>query len=211
MIQAINGNRKTQTRRLASSPLARVQVGDRLWVREAFRLAYGNSYYREDLGRVPRPSDLDPKTTAVEYLADGERELGGKSYPSLHMPRWASRLTLIVEDVRFQSLLDTTETDAQAEGLFFDEPTEADKEWAAARAEETGSDPEMRGVWIIPGTDCGWGRHPRAPLWGPTAVSAFHALWNSLHTNEGERWEDNPQIVALTFRVVRENIDRIGA
>ena len=71
-------------------------AGDRLWVREAWRPSYGADWYREDLGRVPSPRDFDPKTTAIEYLADGERELGGKNRPGIHMPRWASRLTLSI-------------------------------------------------------------------------------------------------------------------
>jgi len=95
--------------------------GDRLFVREAYRVNWDANSFREDLGRPPKPSEMDPTQTAVEYLADGERELGGKSYPSMHMPRWASRLTQKVVDVRVQRLQDITEDDARAEGT--QEPT----------------------------------------------------------------------------------------
>src|SRR5690606_30090952 len=78
---------------------------------------YDHDYYREDLGRCPRPSDLDPATAAIEYLADGERELGGKTRVPIHMPRWASRLTLIVEAVRFEPLQAINEADAIREGV----------------------------------------------------------------------------------------------
>jgi hypothetical protein len=42
-------------------------------------------------------------------------------------------------------------------------------------------------------------------------VAAFKALWETLHTKPGERWEDNPWIVAVSFDVHRGNIDRSEA
>ena len=79
--------------------------GDRLWVREAF------SYDRLD---VERDGILPPW-----HWADGNPESGdwSRPKPSIHMPRWASRLTLIVTDVRVQRVQDISEADAQAEGL----------------------------------------------------------------------------------------------
>ena len=78
--------------------------GDRLWVREAI------SYDRLD---VDRDGILPPW-----YWADGNPDAGDwtRPKPSIHMPRWASRLTLHVTDVRVQRLQDISEDDAQAEG-----------------------------------------------------------------------------------------------
>lgn len=90
--------------------------GDRLWVKETWRTNYGLDFYDDDLGRCPKPTDMDPETTAIEYLADGERELGGKTRVSLFMRRWMSRLTLTVTDVRVERLQDCSESDAIAEG-----------------------------------------------------------------------------------------------
>ncbi|MEE7493042.1 hypothetical protein [Methylobacterium oryzae] len=95
----------------------RFAVGDRLYVREAWRAPYDLDYRVEELGRPRRPAEFDPSTTAVEYLADGGRELGGKVRSPLHMPRWASRLTLMVTDIRVERLQDISEADAIAEGL----------------------------------------------------------------------------------------------
>jgi hypothetical protein len=76
--------------------------GDQLWVREAFcpRLGW------------PAP------VAKPHYRADDDRpEWRSLWKPSIHMPRWASRLTLIVADVRVQRLQDISEADARAEGV----------------------------------------------------------------------------------------------
>lgn len=103
------------------SERCRYRVGDLLYVREAWRAGYCTTIYDETLGRVPRPSDLKPESTAIEYLADDTFELGGDDRPSIHMPRWASRLTLSVTDVRVQLLNEISEKDALAEGMTFPE------------------------------------------------------------------------------------------
>lgn len=77
------------------------RVGDRIWVREAFcpRLGY------------PAPISMP------HYRADDDRPEWRRLWkPSIHMPRWASRLNLIVTDVRVQRLQDISEADAKAEG-----------------------------------------------------------------------------------------------
>lgn len=38
----------------------------------------------------------------------------------------------------------------------------------------------------------------------------YRDLWDNLHTAEGERWDDNPEIIALTYRVERRNIDTLS-
>ena len=108
---------------------ASVKVGDRLWVREAWRPSYSAEGWREDLGRVARPIDFDPKTTSIEYLADGEHELNGKNRPAMFMPRWASRFTLTVTAVRVQQLQEIDDAAAVAEGMF---QTGAAKLWASS-------------------------------------------------------------------------------
>lgn len=79
--------------------------GDRLWVRETFLVQpelWANSH-------GPQP---------VHYAAGQNRneveDYVGK--PSIHMPRWASRIDLEVVGVRVESLQDISEEDAVAEG-----------------------------------------------------------------------------------------------
>ena len=81
--------------------------GDRLWVREAF------SYESLD---VDRNGFMPPW-----YWADGNPESGDftRPKPSIHMPIWASRLTLIVTEVRVQRLQEISRGDAMEEGCPF--------------------------------------------------------------------------------------------
>ncbi len=126
MVRALLDGRKTQTRRLAWRPLpplpkgqvdARenrpsnwqyVHLDDRLWVREAWRIDGAGSRVSADACRDKR---------LVEYRADGYApERYGERSP-IHMPRWASRITLHVEAVRVERSWDMTEADAIAEGV----------------------------------------------------------------------------------------------
>lgn len=87
-------------------------VGDRLWVRENWQaLSFGDYLPTKD-----RVCDL--RFAATDPLADMDKEARGYPWrPSIHMPRWASRLTLVVTAVHVQRLQDITEADAIAEGV----------------------------------------------------------------------------------------------
>lgn len=164
MVRALLAGRKTQTRRLATSPLARCGLGDRLYVRESFAV---RSIFT-DVVEVGYSASLQQSHTEyVEQIpvcrAVGAKVTWPKARPSIHMPRWASRLTLIVEDVRIEPLQAISEADARAEGV----------EMVANRNFALG----------------------------------YALLWNSLHTANGQRWDDDPPVVALTLRVERGNID----
>lgn len=86
---------------------------DRLWVREAWRAGKGYDAY------PPREMSHWP----VHYEADGKPEadddmgMNGRMRASMHMPRWASRLTLTVTDLRVQRLQEISEADAISEGV----------------------------------------------------------------------------------------------
>jgi hypothetical protein len=199
MVRALLDGRKTQTRRLLNpQPVQHVPdmaftwgkftglwpddwfgrgnaidealpyaPGDRLYVREAFSYA-------------------DHLAETVWYWADGNIAAFdcGKPKPSIHLPRWASRLTLLVTDVRVQRVAEISEADARAEGI---------AEWW----------PEFEGG--VPGFTATDGDGDEI---FNNAKSAFADLWNSLHTKPGERWEDNPWVCAVSFTVRHGNIDR---
>lgn len=87
-------------------------VGDRLYVREAWHAA--RSLDSTAPRNIPRDADIEHAATARSYAEIG---LKGKLRPAMFLPRWASRLTLIVADVRVQRLNEISDEDAIAEGI----------------------------------------------------------------------------------------------
>lgn len=176
MVRALLDGRKTQTRRLATSPLRRCEPGDRLYVREAFALVGGGDpgfpIYRADYPAcVPEHFENVPTEAEVRWT------------PSIHMPRWASRLTLTVEAVRVEPLQVISEADAIAEGV---ELTETCCPPGPLYRDYLNDDGEFgRAVW------------------------SYESLWKALHG--ADSWAANPDVLVLTFRVERGNIDRSAA
>ena len=90
--------------------------GDRLWVREAHALVPSSAYRMSD--GVAQAIDPADAYRACVYREGWERS-APRWRPSIHMPRWASRLTLVVTDVRVTRLHDIIRGDAMAEGCPF--------------------------------------------------------------------------------------------
>jgi hypothetical protein len=108
MVRAILSGAKTQDRRPQTQ--APPAVGDRLWVRETWRACDEMGY---SLPGIPaRPGGL-----TLEWRADWDDTHPGPWRPSIHMPRWASRITLDVVSVWGERLHDITEAGARAEGF----------------------------------------------------------------------------------------------
>lgn len=100
------------------------QPGDVLWVRETWahvpRTAYGS------LG-MQDPTDEDMSSI---YRATFDRSPPGTGWkPSIHMPRWASRITLEITDVRVQKLKAISDADCRAEGI---------REWVVTGPDQDG-------------------------------------------------------------------------
>ncbi len=88
--------------------------GDRLWVKENFRPTGIFAMYK------PRDTKACGR---FSYQADPvqlERDKTIKWRPSIFTPRWASRITLEITNVRLERLQDITEEDALAEGADID-------------------------------------------------------------------------------------------
>lgn len=110
----------TRTGETLCCPIA--EPGDVLWVRETWADLTATHGQRQEW--------FNPETRLYErsvkpfiwYRADGEQpgvdvEPGGERWrPSIHMPRWASRLRLAVNGVRVERLQDTSDVDVTAEG-----------------------------------------------------------------------------------------------
>lgn len=101
---------------------AKWAVGDHIWVRETWSADFANHYpyepvwYRAD----------DDRASSIERLHTGERGIYSPEsktfvefrwHPSIHMPRWASRITLEIIALSFEPLQSITRNDAIAEGI----------------------------------------------------------------------------------------------
>ena len=85
------------------------QVGDRLWVRETWASQHKFDHL---------PPRLIPHDANIHYAAS--ENLGGLMHrPSIFLPRWASRLTLEITDIRVQRLQEISEDDCESEGILF--------------------------------------------------------------------------------------------
>jgi len=131
MVRALLDGRKTQTRRVIKpqprdvhAELARHakpkelgcphgQPGDLLWVRETWKPLHSENdiLYRASHGEITRHLDQD-KWFEIDWR---KRKDGWR--PSIHMPRWASRITLRVKDVRVERVQEISPEDAMAEGI----------------------------------------------------------------------------------------------
>jgi len=155
--------------------------GDRLWVRET----WCDTMHR-DPGAEPERF-IDGRVEGVEYRAshsclsfedgcpcnpDGNSKRS-EWRPSIHMPRWASRITLEITDVRVERLQAISEEDARAEGVKRD--TEPCDHIRRACAD----------------IEC----------MGPTFKSTFCELWDSLNAKRAP-WASNPWVWAISFKRV---------
>lgn len=142
-------------------------VGDTLWVRECWGLSW-NDHGHQCLCYRARGED-DPRDTMrlwdgsqwrIEKTECPAAEPPEKWRPSIHMPRWASRITLEISEVRVERVCDISEEDALAEGVRV-------FEFAQTR----------------------YGMHEYFPQTEPTAAGAFcRRLWEPLYGSK-HPWE----------------------
>ena len=134
MVRAVLEGKKTQTRRpIKPQPdadgLARLagqwvwndtdareyrcpfgHPGDYLWVKETFAT-----------GIPGCPSGVTYRADHIDPNGDGPAN-PIKWRPSIHMPRWASRITLEIINVRVEQVQEISEDDAKAEGILMNDP-----------------------------------------------------------------------------------------
>lgn len=170
--------------------------GDRLWVRETWYCDNTTApnwnpgkrieatpdlisewreslYYRADAVQTGTCCELIPECACAEYQTKSGRKRSPWR-PGIHMPRWASRITLEVTGVRVERLHDITDDDARAEGATAD---------------------EMHG-WLDEVAICRAAKVLRCSYEDPRAW--FGALW--MEINGAESWDANPWVWVVEFR-----------
>jgi hypothetical protein len=140
------------------------EPGDLLWVRETWSVHHAFD--------ADAPRDL-AGSEVVRYSAGGEGWEQARVRASIHMPRWASRLTLRVTDVRVERICDITPTDALAEGC---------GRRPCASCNEGGCDDCLGEGWI-------------------SEVDVFRELWDSIN-GKRTPWESNPWVWCISFERV---------
>lgn len=190
--------------------VTRWQKGDRLWCRES-------------IGRRGASFLGVKATNGVEeafYVADDSDVVNADGFnicpwwkskgaiPGIHMPRWASRLTLAVTDVRVQRLQEISEADCIAEGLLIAEGDGggpgAGYKWKGKGYHGAGFDAYGGPTFHVPALS---GRCSCKVADSSSPRCAYREIWNAI--NGAGSWDANPWIVALTFTVERRNIDAI--
>lgn len=200
MTRALLDNRKTQTRRVMKTQHRYMQTlrsdcdvinvkcpygvaGDVLWVREAWRAPKSlDASDATKMASLCKDAGYRLPWAPVQYEADGHRENWagvrdeiegppGRYRHARFMPRWASRITLTVTNVRVEQVQSITEADAIAEGC-------------------TGFDPEPASAG---GTIHAW----RGQSSAPDPRAHYAALWQRI--NGVESWNANPWVWVVTF------------
>lgn len=168
------------------------QPGDRLWVRETWRpvIERWSSYIEYAAGGPDLANSDRDRMTGLSKVAlrfPGARaDIHSEAWhPSIHMPRWASRINLAITGIKVERVQDISEADILADGVRV--PANA------------GGEPLLRLT----------GKHPpREFLKDPLACTVsdlLRAEWASLwcEINGRESWDANPWVWAISFKVVQ--------
>ena len=172
---------------------AKWEAGDRLWVREAWQYAdwtedgYPFVGYRADEAQrivetagpewSERLTDIWATLSEPANFSVDNRAADPRWRPGIHMPRWASRITLEVTEVRVQRVQKISEEDAKAEGV---------RPFGEA----------FPGISLDQRLTCG----ERA---GDSPYRASYAvLWDELNADRAT-WKSNPYVWAISFTIIK--------
>ena len=135
MVRAILSGRKTQTRRIMKDQPEVIPPEDECGVPGYWIPCHaGKTMVRNDMMKIACPLgmrgdqlwvretwaryniDQDSHDMAYRATKPDDWPEGGRWRPSIHMPRWASRINLLITGVRVERLNDISQEDAKSEG-----------------------------------------------------------------------------------------------
>ncbi|HDU1493030.1 TPA: hypothetical protein REW05_004683 [Klebsiella pneumoniae] len=147
-------------------------VGDRIWVREAFRVHSRATDVATLVYKASERNSWTEQTHRVPVAVCNKPATPEKWTPSLHMPRWASRILLEITGVRVERLNAISEEDAEAEGI------DMEALYDSQDCYDCIADHNMTGR--------------------PTVTGAFKYLWESIYGDES--WNSNPWVWVIDFK-----------
>ncbi|HBW1643263.1 TPA: hypothetical protein MYV30_000507 [Klebsiella pneumoniae] len=148
--------------------------GDRIWVREAFRVHSRATDVATLVYKASERNSWTEQTHRVPVAVCNKPATPEKWTPSLHMPRWASRILLEITDVRVERLNAISEEDAEAEGI------DMEALYDSQDCYDCIADHNMTGR--------------------PTVTGAFKYLWQSIYGQES--WNADPWVWVIEFKRV---------
>ena len=226
MVRAILDGVKTQTRRvIKSQPEGRGlrycnektgwedwhgnpyrcpygKPGDQLWVRETWRTEVhgGDGGPWKMIGYAATDNNESCREVPLEHSARFD-EMWDKYQdrawrPSIHMPRWASRIQILVKDVRVERVQDISEEDARAEGV----PPNWCGDLEGWNPDEHGfmCQEGLKHLISNPGDDWDGGYYR-------TGREAFQSLWNSINEKRDFGWDKNPWVWVVEFEKMEKD------
>jgi hypothetical protein len=161
------------------------QPGDRLWVRETWGV-YHDQYVM----------DADEPTWWRATDEDATQAGPTRWRPSIHMPRWRSRITLEVTGVRVERLQDIDEEQARAEGVIQVGYAPGEN----PRTIRCGNCGQHRSQHVGQALVC-FGGHGTC-FNGATLRGDFAQLWESI--NGPGSWEANPWVWVVEFKRIEQ-------
>lgn len=107
----------TKEQFLAKCPFG--AVGDRLWVRETFRVHSRATDVATLVYKASEQQSWTQQTHRVPIEHCHKPAVVDKWTLSIHMPRWGSRIALVITGVRVERLQDISHSDAKSEGCWY--------------------------------------------------------------------------------------------
>lgn len=208
MVRAIMDGRKTQTRRIikpqpdlklvgcdsypsykvndawqsgfidVSCPFGR--IGDELWVRETM-YSDGDGWWFPASGEFYfEDSCTKEKEKKISDWCNHQEKMNRITVPSIHMPRWASRIQLRITDIRVERVQDINDDGVEAEGI---DSSESDYGNLCQNIIDSGYHHDVDR--------------------NSADIACFKKLWDSINRKREYSWESNPYVWVIEFERIK--------
>ncbi len=148
------------------------KVGNRLWVKETWNITQFDNHGKLEFPNIYYRADSSTQLFVSDVVWKYNRPNNGKWRPSIHMPRWASRITLKITGVNVQRIQEITHKECELEGA-------NDEKWQSWSED----------AWNA-------GLPPGSHI--ENIKEHFENIWNSIYGN----WDSNPWVWVINFEKI---------